>query len=120
MEDLKDFLDIGNHLKQLEERTETRRAVDRMLKLIQEACDYVRESTHPGYFREYTLVFTSPVCLIFVDAGGLFDKTYKEKIDGFKNDLKRTKGVFDRTVNLAMFKAIDGIGESLSKLLLRY
>ena len=110
MEDLKDFLDVGNHLKQLEERTETRRAVDRMLKLIQEACDYVRENTHPSYFREHIFPFTNNANLTFHDAGGLFDKTYKERIDGYKNDLKRTKDVFDRTVNLAMFKAIDGIG----------
>ena len=82
-----------------------------MLRLVKESCEYVRENTHPSYFREYTVVCTSNISLTFIDAGGLFDKTYKEKIDGFKNDLRRAKDVFDRTVNLVMFRAIDGIGE---------
>ena len=42
--------------------------------------------------------------------GNLLGKAYKDKIDGFKEDLERTREAFNRSISLEVFKAIDGIG----------
>ena len=43
--------------------------------------------------------------------GNLLGKAYKDKIDGFKEDLERTMEAFNRSISLEVFRAIDGIGE---------
>lgn len=43
--------------------------------------------------------------------GNLLGKAYKDHIDGFKEALERTKEAFNQSVNLEVFRAIDGIGK---------
>ncbi len=45
-----------------------------------------------------------------INPGDLIGAEYKEKISKFQKDLVRAKESFDRSVQLEIFAAVDGIG----------
>lgn len=114
LEDFEDFLVIEKHIEALKKRRETSRTVIRMFSLMKTACDYICEKTKDGYFgTNSTFVSILHVHLLTCEfyLGNLFGQAYKDHIDGFKNDLERTKNAFNRSVLLEIFEAIDGIGK---------
>lgn len=55
-----DYLQISTRTNELATRKETERAVRRMTEVIGEACQYVREKTHSGVFRESKPLLGTP------------------------------------------------------------
>ena len=48
LEQFQPFIDVNNHVKELKERAETRRAVRAMLELMSKSLEYIREHTSSG------------------------------------------------------------------------
>ncbi|KAF7799709.1 hypothetical protein EIP86_010951 [Pleurotus ostreatoroseus] len=87
------FLSIEQHVQELKDRKETRRAVEEMLHLISTISDYIRSQSSSGYI------------------GNLFGDEYKTRLGELKIKFSRAKESFDRSIQLETFKAVHGIEE---------
>ena len=96
---------------ELRERSETRRAVERMLILISEICGFLCEKTSQGIFGMSSSSFTLFVSVLICSAGNLIGNEYQEKVNDLKTEFEKAKESFDRSIRLEIFKAIRGIGE---------
>jgi hypothetical protein len=103
-------LDVQKRVEELKARTETKRAVKRILELVKEICTYIQKHTSDGILgKSYSRTHLRNM-IVTTHIGNLFGGEYREKVDEYKTELAQAKESFDRSIGLEIFKAVDGIG----------
>ena len=110
VEQLEPFLLMESRIGELMGNEETRRAVEKMLHLIEEVSDYIRNKTSPGLVgMPSSLRLYHQVVKHYL--GFLVGDGYKEKLEAMRKEFTKAKDDFDRSIQLETFKATDDTRE---------
>jgi hypothetical protein len=98
-------LSIADRVPELREREETRKAVERLLDLVAEAANYIRNHTQTRFFGLYSTSLES-ACLTDQPEDGLLKNAYAKTIEDLKKKFTQATTAFNESVAMETFKGV--------------
>ena len=102
---------VDGRIRELKARVETRRAVEAMAKVIESASLYLFDHPSSGVIRMFNIYCVCGVIAHHV--GNIFGAGRRDELNEMTAEFARAKEAFDRSLQLEIFKAVDGIGQSI-------